>query len=676
MNRKRKSYTRVFVLLLMSLISCSQQNVVNFYVSPDGSDYAVGTEVAPFHSLEKAKMSVRVKLAEKPGKTIVVNIKGGLYHLEKPVILSSEDSGTENTKVIYKAAEGEEPVFTGSRELKGWELLNDSKKLKALSPKVRGKIYVTNVKANGITDLGDPSEIGKRPELFCNGKMQTLSRWPNKGFVKAGLAIGKTDLPPSYIKRHGTVEGIFEYLGNRPTLWINEKDARLGGYWSWDWSDEFQKIKKIDARSKIIYIKEPFHHYGYRDSLRYFGMNLFCEIDQPGEWYLDRTDSLLYWFPPKDISPNKAKVTISCFSAPFMMEIKDCSNVTIENLTFREGRGSAIFVGGGKNCLISDCRIQRFGEDGIHIEGGEGNGISGCFLKTLGCKGIEMKGGDRKTLTPALHFVENTVVKDFSLFKRTYMPAVWAEGCGIRISHNLFMNSSSSALRLQGNDITLEYNEIRHVVSESDDQGGVDMYYNPSFRGIDIRYNRWSDITGGTRTGAAGVRLDDMISGISIYGNVFERCGAMKFGAVQINGGKDNFIENNLFYKCHAAASFTHWSDERWLESLKRPEIQKKLYKDVNINSSLYQSRYPELKKDLRKEINVNTVKNNLLIDCDKFLIGGDNKQHTKNNYLLEAKNRTIDDFFSAEIFKKYEMQPIPVDKIGLKNNKWINKSD
>lgn len=669
MKRGSIVYTGACVLILITLISWSHQKTVEFFVSPDGNDTNPGTEAAPFQTFEKAKASIRVQLGKTPRRPVVVNMKGGNYFLENPLVFSAEDSGTENAPVVYKAANGEKPVFTGSRELKNWQLLHNAGKLKILPPEVRGKIYVADVKVAGVKDFGDPTETGKRPELFCNGQMQTLARWPNEGFVKAGLAKGETESPPTYIEKHGTVEGVFEYLGNRQNRWATEKDARLGGYWYWDWSDEYQKVEKIDTCSKIFYLCKPFHHYGYRDSLRYFGLNLFCEIDRPGEWYLDRTDGFLYWFPPKGVDPNQANVTLSVFSAPFMVEMKNCSYVTMEGLTFQEGRGSAIFISGGRNCLLSGCRIERFGEDGIHIDGGEGHGISGCLLQDFGCRGIEVNGGDRKTLTPANHFVENTVVNNFSLFQRTYEPAVYAEGCGIRISHNRFMNSSSSAMRLEGNDIIVEYNEISHVVNESDDQGGLDLYYNPSYRGVVIRYNRWSDIKGGTNCGAAGVRLDDMISGVTIFGNIFERCGALHFAAVQIHGGKDNLIENNLFYNCIAAVSLTQWTEKRWLEELEKPVMRKKLYEEVDIRSALYQSRYPGL-KNIRTGINVNTIKNNLLVDCHSLFLGGSDKQRTENNFSVEANGKTVEEFCSSKLLK----QPIPVSQIGPKNNKWMNK--
>jgi hypothetical protein len=672
MNLRRRILNGISLIILIFLISCTNKNAVEFYVSPNGNDTNSGNETKPFQTLEKAKESVRLQLTKVPGKSIVVNIKGGSYYLENPVVFTAEDSGTENAPVVYKAVEGEEPVFAGSRELKSWQVLNNAEKLKLLTPEVKGEIYVIDLMSAGITSFGDATEIGKRPELFCNGQLQTLARWPNEGFVKAGLSKGKTELPLTYVKVHGTKEGVFEYLNNWQNRWANEKDVRLGGYWYWDWSDEFQKVGKIDTRTKTFYLQEPFHKYGYKDSLRYFGLNLFCEIGEPGEGYLDRQEGMLYWYPPEGVDLEKAQVALSVFSAPFMIETRDCSNLKLQGLTFQEGRGSAISVTGGNNCLIADCRMERFGKDAIHIDGGTGHEISGCFLSTFGCSGIDVKGGDRRNLTPANHIIENTVVENFSLFKRTYEPAVHVEGCGIRISNNRFRNSSSSAMRLEGNDIAVEYNEVSHVVNESDDQGGLDMWYNPSYRGIVVRYNHWSDIKGGTRHGAAGVRLDDMISGVKIYGNIFERSGALHFGGVQIHGGKDNVVENNLFYDCLAAVSFSPWGEKRWLEQLDSPVIKKKIYEDVDITSQVYQNKYPEL-KNIRKNADVNIIKNNLIVECENLFLRDNGKNTEENNTSINAEGKTVKDFCQTDVLKNYGLQPIPLTEMGPKNNKWLN---
>jgi hypothetical protein len=657
--------------ILLLAVSCAQQNAVKFYLAPSGSDSNSGTREKPFQSLEKAKEAVRVQIKEAPGKPVLVYIQGGVYPLAAPVVFTRDDSGTIESPVLYKAADGQKPIFTGGVQLKGWQMLSDPQKLEVLSPDVKGKIYVTDLKTAGIQDFGDPTDIGKRPDLYCNGQIQTLSRWPNQGFAKAGKVKGQTVLPVTYVAQHGTAEGVFEYTDKAQDRWVKENDVRLGGYWYWDWSDEYQKVDKIDTDSRTICLKKPYHHYGYKDNLMYFGLNLFCEMDMPGEWYLDRTDGLLYWFPPAGINPNQANVMLSVFNAGFMVEIRDCSHLTLEGLTFQEGRGSAVLIRGGQSCHVNDCRIERFGQNGIHVEDGTGHGISGCLLDTFGGGGIKIRGGDRKTLTPAGHAVENTVVEHFSLFKRTYEPAVLVEGCGIRIDHNRFRYSSSSAMRLEGNDFLIEYNQVSHVVNESDDQGGIDTFYNLSYRGVIIRFNRWSDISGGTHHGAAAVRLDDMISGYLIYGNIFERCGSRDFGGVQIHGGKDNRVENNLFYDCNAAVSFSSWGEKLWLEKLDSPDIHKMLYEDVDIRCELYQNKYPEL-KNIRLNADVNVIKNNLLAGCKQDYLRCNDKQIIENNTAIQANGKTPEDICNPDFLKKYGLRPIPINQIGPQGNRWL----
>jgi hypothetical protein len=669
MKSLRSIWTKTLLVLnTLIFIFCFEgfSKNIQVYVSAKGSDTNNGTKHSPVKTLGKAQTLIRSLRQSSVSEDVTIFVEDGVYPLENPVLFTGEDS-----RVVIQSSGKSKPIFTGSRELKNWKVLTDPEKLNALSPEAKGKVYVANVKEAGIVDFGNPVEPGKRPELFCNGQLQTLARWPDQGFTKAGLVKGETELPPTFLKKRGTKEGIFGYIDKRQNRWANEPEVCLGGYWYWDWSDEFQKVRKVDTLSQTLNLAEPYHRYGYKDSLRYFGVNLFCEIDQPGEWYLNRTDGRLYWYPPVGVDPMKAVVSLSVFNDPYMLEMKDCSLVTLKGLTFQESRGSAVLISGGANCLIKDCRFERFGRDGIHVDGGLAHGISGCLIRTLGFQGIEMKGGDRKTLTPANHFIENTVVEYFSLFKRTYEPAVYLDGCGMRVSNNRFRHSSSSAIRLEGNDFTIEYNEISEVVNESDDQGGLDMWYDPSYRGVKIRFNRWSDIFGGTHSGAAGVRLDDMISGVIIYGNIFERCGVKLFGGVQIHGGKDNLVENNLFYRCNAAVSFSQWDTKRWLSELENPVLKQKMFDAVDIRSSLYQEKYPEL-KTIRENINVNTIKNNLIVDCKNQFLRSKVQQVFENNRSIENNENSIEHLCSVKFLKSFGLQPIPVEKIGPKNNPWI----
>ena len=337
--------------------------------------------------------------------------------------------------------------------------------------------------------------------------------------------------------------------------------------------------------------------------------------------------------------------------------MNDVSHVTILGLTFQEARGDGIHIRGGSDCLIAGCTVRRLGGDAIVVDGGLRHGIFGCTMHTLGCGGTRVAGGDRKALAPGGHFVENCAVYDISRLKRTYTPAVHLDGCGNRIAHNLFERMPSSAMRIEGNDHLIELNVVRHVVQESDDQGGIDMFGNPLYRGVVIRWNRWSDIVGGTHCGAAGIRLDDMISGITLHGNLFERCGAALFGGVQIHGGKDNLVDGNVFVDCFAGISFSRWGEKRWLESIERflPQAAE----------APYATRYPDL-ANMKTGADVNLIARNLFAHCGGTFLRDGGQQKSALNAVTD---RALD---ARDACRELPLaSPIPLDEIGPYEHPW-----
>jgi hypothetical protein len=354
------------------------------------------------------------------------------------------------------------------------------------------------------------------------------------------------------------------------------------------------------------------------------------------------------------------------FDQPFVA-MDGAEHVLLLGLTLQEGRGDGIHIRGGADCLIAGCTIRRLGGDAIVVEGGQHHGIFGCTMNTLGCGGARVAGGDRRTLTAGRHFVENCTVFDISRLKRTYTPAVHLDGCGNRIAHNLFEKMPSSALRIEGNDHLVELNVIRNVVQESDDQGGLDMFGNPLYRGVVIRWNRWSDIQGGTLSGAAGVRLDDMISGVTVHGNLFERCGAVAFGGVQIHGGKENLVDGNLFVDCPAGVSFSRWGAKRWRESIQRFLAQ--------AGQEPYASRYPGLAA-LQTNADVNFITRNLFVRCENIFLRDGGVERTALN---AATTQPLDlSAASPEKLLRDEprlrpllFEPIPLEEIGPYTHPW-----
>lgn len=659
-----KVKTALFLLLLVSTVSVAKVPAeAVFFVSPSGNDAAKGTEDKPWKTPAMAATKVLDYMQGHPGVPVKLVFAGGEYFIADSLVF--KDLGAPLT---LEGAEGERVIFSGERQITGWSPVTDGQVLSRIPAASAGKVMKADLSANEIGDPGTVVDGTNRFDLYCNGKRQTLSRWPDKGFTEAGLAVGETELGDTWIHVHGTKEGFVEYKDDRIGKWADEQDPYMFGYWYWDWLDWYYQLQSVDTEKKVFAVKPPYHKYGFRDGCRFYGLNLFCELDAPGEFYVDRENMVIYWMAPEGVNPAEAVVTTPVYSGEMMIRVENCPCFTIKSLEFCGGRNSLISIKDGKDNKICDCRISRFGKTPVFIAGGKGHSVESCLLEELGCGGIDMAGGNRHTLEGCGFKVTNTIVDNFSLFKRTYEPAVHFGGVGMVISHCLFQNSSSSAMRIEGNDVKVEYCQCFDLVKESDDQGGVDIYFDYSYRRIEFKYNHWRDIRGGMFAGAAGIRFDDIISGQVVFGNVFERCGGANFGGVQINRGRDNWISNNVFYDCPLAVSGDAAVGKDWFTLL---ESNMSRVNSVNGLGPLYSTRYPEMVPDARSADGVNYVFDNIVVNAND-IVSKTEHYFLDNNILVRDDTLGLEHYLDAKVQKEAGISPIPFGKIGVKKNRWL----
>jgi hypothetical protein len=653
---------------------------LTIHVSPSGSDAASGTSEHPLATLQAARNQIQSlrRQGGLPRGGVEVLVHGGEYTVDQTFTLGKDDSGTETAPVVFRAAHGEKPVFRGGVRLHGWQALQDPAAAKLIPESAHAHVWQCDLKACGVTQLL-PLELGgfasgrgfgthPAHELFFNGKAMQLARGPNEGFLHiADVAV--KDGTKGY-DRQGSKVGQFFYDGDRPSRWRDEPDLLLYGYWFWDWADSYERVAKIDPDRRMITLAEPWHTYGYSVGAPFYAINALSELDAPGEWYLDRRSARVFFYAPSD--PGMATVELSVLAVP-MLELRSASYMRFEGMTWELGSADGIVVRGATNCLFAGCTVRRFAGNGIEILGGHGDGLLSCDIYSMGRGGAIISGGERKTLTPSGHFVENCDIYDLSRIDHTYTPALLVEGVGHRVAHNRLHDVLSSAMRVEGNDHQIEYNEIFNAVMESDDQGGADMFGNPTYRGNVYRFNYWHQIGKWRATdqqpkcGQAAIRLDDAICGTLVYGNIFEQCSAGKlgFGAVQIHGGKDNVIENNLFIDCAAALSFTPWAEKRWTEYIQ------KYQRDPSIDHALYLARYPELAR-LGDSPNTNHVRRNVTLRCGQLLRRAPKAiEQTGNLELTQGEFNPKDD---SPILHQAGFERIPVEEIGLYRDAWRSK--
>ena len=189
----------------------------------------------------------------------------------------------------------------------------------------------------------------------------------------------------------GCVEGIFTFEGDRPRRWSGEKDAWVHGYWFWDWSDQRQKVKAIDLGQQRIELEPPHHTYGYRKGQWFYAYNLLSEIDQPGEWYLDRESGILSFWPPNSLDQGLALVSV----LPTLIAMQNTSHVIIRGVTFEAARGTALTISGGSHNQVLGCTIRNAGGSALSVNGGSNHGVVGCDIYQCGAGGVSLSGGDR-----------------------------------------------------------------------------------------------------------------------------------------------------------------------------------------------------------------------------------------------------------------------------------------
>jgi len=532
----------------------------SIYVSPQGSDKNEGTKEKPFATIQRAQEEAR-KL--KGTESVTIYLRGGIYFLSSPLSFTKNDSGSGDSPVVYRGYPGEEARIASGVRITNFKPLSDQSVLAMLPEESRGRIYVSDLREAGITDYGKLVNRGygdsspAAMELIYNGRIMQLARWPNEGWVRvAALPNPKGD----YVSRDTPYQlGKFIYSDDRPKRWKNEKEIWLKGYLGpkVPFVLEHLKVTSIETDKKIIHVAEdprwekrgdPNYGVGYRISAQqpYFAYNLLSELDAPGEWYLDRENGKLYFYPPGEI---KGADVIGTLNEEPVVKLENSSNIAFYNIIFEGGRGSAFQIKGGKNNIIAASTIRNTGQWAARIEGGWEHKIIGCDIHDVGEGGISLDGGDRAKLIPSRHLVENNHIYRFNRFDGGYCQAVEINGTGQVVRHNTIHESPHQAIYFDANDHVIEYNELHDAPTEGREIGAIYIYgslWPLMNRGTVIRNNFFHHISTHSSPnlshGLNAIHIDAVNAGIVIDRNVFYR---FPFGISSTYPG--NYLTNNVF---------------------------------------------------------------------------------------------------------------------------------
>jgi hypothetical protein len=711
------------------LMICATSRAAELYVVPDGNDGNPGTRAAPLKTLEAARDAIR-KLKNDQGQLAggaTVWLRGGIYRIGKTFELDQRDSGTKEAPIVYRACEGEEVRLNGGRPLDpaAFRPVSDPAILARLPEIARGKVFQVDLKAQRISHFGQihrrgfgHPHVNPGLEPFFNDQPMQLARWPNKDMIEIGRVLdsGSTPRDGDFSNRGAK----FTYDNDRPKRWNQADDIWLSGIFHWGYADDTIRVRAIDTEKKTIALADA-HVYNvisgdaYGVKRAYYALNLLEEIDEPGEWFLDRKSGLLYFWPPAPLE--KAKVEVSLLEEP-IVALEGASHVTFRELTFEVARGMGVYIERGTGNLIAGCTFRNLGTVAVCIgqggkpdprpcggwaldiaaekgeviaaqpvsrrlgdwanwiytdtvwnrNAGTNHGVVGCDIYNMGAGGVSLGGGDRKTLTPAGNYVLNCHIHDFNRLDRAYRAGVSIDGVGNRVARCLIHDTPGSAVLLFGNDHIVECNDVHHACIGASDMGAFYMGRDPSQQGNVVRHNFFHN--NGTDT---TVYLDDYTCGTTVFGNVFYETPWV----VRICYGHDNLVRNNMFIDSSRISPMGPgaYDNKQWQSVVQDPLQILRLRKSVDVTRPPYVTRYPKLANtfdpspDLRRG---NEICGNVFVRTDSpQMAAGD---EVKDNFITQDDPGFVDAAgmnFQLKpdsiVFTKIPgFQKIPVEKIGL----------
>jgi len=366
-------------------LCCPELPAAELFVSPAGSDENPGTLEQPLATLHQAQRTAR----QLKGEAVTVYLRGGTYYLSRPLVFTPQDSGTPTAPVTYCAWKDEQPVISGGMKLElTWREYRD-----------------------GIMQARLPERLAT-DQLFCNGRRQHMARYPNVD-PKARYFNG---FAPDCISPE------------RAARWKDPAGAFFHAMHRAHWGDLHYVITGKDAEGNVLYEggwqnnRPTSPHAEHR-----FVENVFEELDAPGEWFHDRRQGILYFYPPEGVDLRQA--TIEGVRLEQIVEFRGNVDrpvrwIVLRGLKFVHAartfmknkepllrsdwttwRGGAVYFERTEDCRLEDLHIDQVGSNAVFVSGYNRRiDIRGCRISRAGASAICFVGLPEALRSPLFNY--------------------------------------------------------------------------------------------------------------------------------------------------------------------------------------------------------------------------------------------------------------------------------
>lgn len=524
------------------------------YMSPSGSNSNNGTKEFPVSTFNGVKRAIN--RLDKSVTDVVVEIGDGVYNITEGMVI--DDALLKGRNLTMRAADGEKPVFSGSKsvDVSKFSPVTDKKMLERLHPNAAAYIGQIDLGELGFTleqlDFLTGLDVGTSAfpvGVYLNDYKEKIARFPNSSYLRIENVIHGGGQ-----RRYNTGGendcGTFEVSQSNIRRWGNLKNAYVEGFLGVEYNAEWAEIGSVDTEKQRITMAR-WTQYGLKNAHKWAIINLPEEIDIPGEWYIDLENLIMYYYPRYPIDKENDSLEIAILKEP-MITLQSIANVTIEGLTLKNSGANGIAINSCTDININNCKLYNLTGYGVHLTNATRNTVAGCEIYETGDIGIYLEsGGDRNKLIS-----NECLIKNNHIFRTgTDSAANWNGGIrlgantvGTVVENNIIHGIKNYSYTFGGNENEFRYNEIWNGNRETADSGPVYCGRKLNEYGNKISYNYIHDCVNFTNNEFGNHMMgsgDDWQSGTILENNIIHVGKKSNTSGIGTHS-RDNIIRYNI----------------------------------------------------------------------------------------------------------------------------------
>lgn len=504
----------LFSFLILLVISGVHANV--YYVSNTGDDNNSGlSKDSPLQTLKHASEKVS------PGDAILLR-RGDVFR-------ESVEIPVENIKVAaYGSKNDPLPVISGAVQILNFKPFRDG-------------IYVAQ------TDVSPGY-------LFADNQSMTIARYPNKGWLRTKY-WEDTRVPRSATKEQLAQPNTMVECPELKNYPKNDDDFWVGANIRWrhhSWWYETRKVVDYESTGKLFLNDRSFGIQNPRPGIKkgwgFYLDNKLELLDVPGEWYFDKEQKLIYFYPPDGKNPNELLVEVSVRNTGL-----EITNGVVQHIKFQHLQDIGLWIDGIS--VVQYCEFEGIGRDATVSEHGAGGSaiyagkdiqktlISHNTFQNNFNIAINWRQNPNDTTSSIIerNFVKNTgIVRGYGGSGSWHAVAILiATGRNVHVQYNQLENSGYVGILFGTDGNFAEYNIIKNAMATLNDGGGI--YTNCSHS--TIRYNIIKDTRGGMESSGSWATIAHGIWP-EFLGEYRENI--IEYNTVIESGGDGIFLPNNF----------------------------------------------------------------------------------------------------------------------------------